>query len=151
MMSDGWRKCSFVAIAGMQIVFFVVFFCFRDIIIAGNSLFHPLTSEEWEWLCQWSRDYQDLQVMAIAYPLASIFSTTIWICYVRHYTPPFKTRHLRASDILIPIIGLALYAPLFYYIKYRVEHYYLWMDLVPREVLSLVLLGLLLSSRKREG
>lgn len=150
-MPDGWRKGSFVAIAVIQILFFVVFLCFREIILTGDPLFHPLTSEEWEWLCQRPHDYQDLQVMAIVYPLASIFSTTTWICCARHYIALFKSRHLRASDILIPILGLALYAPLFYYIKYRAEHYYLWMGMVPAEVLSLILLCLLLSSRKREG
>lgn len=148
-MTGTFRRISLGSIVCIQILFLTVFFLCRDIVIAGSPYFRVLTQEEWAWLCQRPGAPHEGQAVAIVSLFATILSVTVLICYIMQYGALFKSRQLRAFDVLIPIIGCVLYAPLFYYIKYRAEHYYLWMGLVPLKVSTLILLCLLLFDRRR--
>lgn len=44
--------------------------------------------------------------------------------------------------VVIPLVGLSLYIPFFYYITYMADYFHLYMPLVPSEFLSLILLAL---------
>lgn len=148
-MTSTWRKLAYVSIVCMQVLFLVVFFCFREIPVWGLGLFHTSTSEDMEWNRQNPGHPYGDRIVALVYLFITILYPIMGMALSDHYKALFKSRQLRAADILITAAVLALYAPLFYYIKYRAEHFYLWMQIVPVEVLSLILLALLLYARDR--
>jgi hypothetical protein len=127
-------------------VFFVALLFFRDILDPGFSFFRVTTYEEWNWIIEQPSSIPcETQIVAGISFLQTVLSVVIGLGYIKYYW----RRHLHGLDFIIPIIGLLLYAPVFYHIKYVAEHYYLWMSLIPLEIASLILACLLLFARKR--
>jgi hypothetical protein len=135
-----------VCIALVQILFFVTIVFFAKILDPGFSFFRTTSYEEWNWLLDQPESIlHENQVYMVIVCLRDVLFVSIVICFITYYWK----HHLQISSISIPIIGLALYAPIFYHIKYVAEHYYLWMSLIPMEIASLILACLLLFARKR--
>jgi len=42
---------------------------------------------------------------------------------------------------------IVLYFPVYYHIAFRVEHYYLWLDIVAAEIIVLILFALLCTNK----
>lgn len=135
-----------VVLTQIFLVVTAVFFC--DIPLEGFSFFRITTYEEWDWIIQESHKHGN--VLWIKDMISWVQTLlTLYICGGTLYY--YRHTKIRLSDFLIPIIWIAIYAPMFYYIKYHAEHYYLHMSVMPLEILSLNLLSLMVWKYNRNS
>ena len=135
-------KHPFYCIACIQFVFFFVFLFFRDNLYLGYSPFRITTYEEWNWILD-----QGGQNNSWLYGILELMQIVLSIWLIRCFFDYYWKRHMKTSDIIIPLSGLLLYVPVYFFVKYKAEHYYLWMSSIPLEIASLILFCLLCSNK----
>lgn len=141
-----------------QVAFLIEILYLHDMIIIPNSFFsHRLTYEEWNW---YVKQYVGIphedkifffdDLLKLIFVVVDIIGISRLLFEKNGLLPVGKT-----AKIAIPIAGVLAYLPFFFYFKYEVEHYQLYMLFVPVEVLTLILLSLILAglvrSRKMES
>ncbi|MGM9662822.1 MAG: hypothetical protein ACI3WR_07035 [Oscillospiraceae bacterium] len=143
-MKDRLTAVSIVAALAVQALFFAVLLCFRSVPAVGDGFFHVLTRAEWDWLVSQPQTAGELKLVAIVTFLRDILLVTTLLCLgVRLVRRPHRLRDALCA------LWLAAYLPVFFAVR-TVEHYALWMTLLPLEFLSLALLTLTLLQRPRE-
>ena len=139
-----------------QIIFLIEVFAFHDCIIAPNHFFRITTLSEWHWLLQQEPTPYGMGIILISDLLQDIFIVVFIVgifqlFYVKQKILPIRT----LWKIVIPVAGLIMYLPCFYYFKYQAEHYRLYITIIPGEILSLIFLCLILiglaGKRKNDG
>ena len=139
-----WDKFFVLGVVLTQIFFVVTATFFCDIPLEGFSFFRVTTYEEWGWIIQESKKHENiLWIKEISRWIQTLL--TLYICSGTLYY--YCRTKIQLADLLIPIAWLVLYAPMFYYIKYRAAHYYLHMSVLPLEIFSLNLMSLMERNR----
>ncbi len=131
----------------VQALFFAVLLFLRPVLAVGDGFFHVLTPEEWDWLvAQPAAIPNETKVVAIVTGLKVLLLAATLLCIALQYA----RRPLIRRMLLLPLLWLAAYLPVFFAVR-RAAHYYLWMTLLPLEFFSLLLLTVMLLRRQKKA
>lgn len=126
-------------------VFLIDFFWYHDAFTLPDSFFHKLTDMDWVLMRSKSNvefNRIDIITFAVGFTVSIMNGIGIHILLFGwvygHVVLPIPL----TWKIMIPLIGLVLYAPIFYSIKYQADYYHLYMQLAPTGYFSFVLLAL---------
>ena len=125
-------------------VFFVLIICFYDVPAFPVAAFRKLTKIDFTLYMQ-SGDLYDAitritHIVGLAVSMIDFTGIQI-LLYARLYGCrglPIPT----VLKVVVPVAGVLLYSPIYYYIKYRADYFHLYMLLVPVVFLALILLAL---------
>ena len=150
-MKNNPKLWMLTVIGIMQAYFFAAYCLFRNFTSWPISLFLHIVGEERKYSYivgnQWVSNEKGVFIIHyLFWWVMFVFVSNVFLAYYK--SPSFKP--LVTIDFLIPLFGIAIYSPLFYYIKHKITYYYLWMDLIPLEVLSLISAGLLIANHVKE-
>ncbi|SDL06246.1 hypothetical protein SAMN05660472_02543 [Natronincola ferrireducens] len=141
---------SLISIILFNIFFMIMLIWYQDIIILPSDFSRWGITEEYYW---WYMDRPPISnettVIAVNYILKLMFSS-IFLLEVFYIISNNKYKHLvKKKNLLISIIiSSIVYFLSLFFIKYKTEHYRLFMTLISTEILSLILLNLLLRITK---
>lgn len=141
--------CTFlVANLVLLCVFLVDVMIFKEVLALPNAFFHIWTNVEQEMY--WQTADQNTKIVVFS-ELTGILATFInffalqYLLYGHLYSRKVILPIRRAWKISVPLGGLLLYLPIYFYIKYDVTYFLLYMALIPAVILSMVtlILGLI--------
>ena len=135
-----------------QVLFLSLYFIFSDMYLYGTTYFRFMTREEADWLIKYNAaGGYNIVYYAIIDLLRRMI---IFIDLIGLYFLYSKKRNLipipKLWKIIIPAVGILIYIPCFYYIKYDAPHYTMYLALFPVEIFSLVSLGLIIAGKWHE-
>lgn len=128
----------------LLVVFLIEFLCYQDMLTLPDPFFRQWTDWEWEMFTQSSKGDNGIIMLSeiVGFTVSVINLIGIHILLFGriygHVILPIR----KVWKIVIPLIGLLLYLPCFYYIKYLADYCHLYMELVPALFLSFILLAL---------
>ena len=136
-------KCCFLLSAAILAVFLVELIFFYDFVLAGDPLSRYLTEEEWNWLiARPSKSYEPI-VLGISTLVSYFFWLLSIVCIGKLLSAKEAPLRIRRSlKIGVPLLGILLYTPVYYYVKYKAVHYRLYMTYLPLVFFSIILLTL---------
>lgn len=150
------KKDKALMISLISIIFFNVFFIimlieYNDIIVIPNKFFKSITKEYWFWYVDDRIPVINESIIfgitCILKPLlSSIFLLEFfYIIFDKKYINVIGKKNV----MMCLIIGFTIYCLSFLFIKYRAEHYRLFMTLISTEILSIILLNLVLKIKRK--
>lgn len=150
MKKDKALMIFLIFIILFNVFFITMLICYKDIIVLPtNFSLTNVTKEYYFWYLDRPRINNESVIIGITSIVKLIFSVTFlldffYIISNKKYMDVIGKRNV----IISIIIGFVIYCLSFILIKYKAEHYRLFMDLILTEVLSLVVLNLILTLKK---
>ena len=140
---------SLSSIALFNLIFMILLVFYNNIIIIPNKFFKNTSKEYWYWYLDNPAMDNEGIIIGVTFIIKIIFSL-IFLFQIYHLISKNKYRNLiKKKSLLISLfLGLGAYILSFLFIKYRVEHYRLFMTLISTEILSLILLNLVLKLKR---
>lgn len=151
---DSIKKNKVLIISLISIILFNIFFIimlifYNNIIIIPNKFFKSVTKEYYFWYLNKPFVNNESIIIGIAYILKITFSL---ILLLELFYTIFNNKYIKLigkrNIVISLIIGFAIYCLSFLFIKYKAEHYRLFMILISTEILSIILLNLVLKVKK---
>ncbi|GEM_PF-6407810 len=147
MKKDKALMFALISIVLFNIFFIIMLIYYKDIIIIPNNFFKSVTKEY--WYSDRPHVNNESTIMGITWILKIIFSIIFLeeFCYIisnENYINAIKKKNV----VIYSIIGFAIYCLSFLFIKYKAEHYRLFMSLISTEILSTLLLILVLKVKR---
>ena len=152
MKKDINLKIILNSIITFNILFLIMVICYNNIIIIPNKIFINITKEYLMWYFNNpSVPNQRLMIFIteISKMIFSIFSIAqlTYITFDDKYSKIIEKKRV----LLYLIVGFVVWFIHLILIKYNVEHYRLFMNLISTEILSLILLTLVLKIKKYDN
>lgn len=150
MKKDKALMISLTSVILFNIFFMIISIYYNDIIIVTNKFFKSTTKEYWDWysVVRPTVKYESA-ILKITYLVKLMFSLMFLLEFFYIISNDKYINVIGKRKVLINlIIGFTSYCLSFLFIKYKVEHYRLFMSLISTELLSLVVLNLILSFKK---
>lgn len=150
MRKDKALSISLISVILFNIFFMIILIYYNDIIIVINKFFKSTTKEYWDWysVVRLPVKYESI-ILKITYLAKPIF---LLIFLLEFFYIISNDKYInvigKRKVVVSSIIGLTIYFLSFIFIKYKVEHYRLFMTLISAELLSLVVLNLVLTFKK---
>ena len=142
------RVFSTALIVLFQLMFAMCIICYHDVISIAPRYLKPMSAEYWYWLLA-NPQVSNSDAEKIVYSIECFMA--ILLINVMLYIAFDASYHLKTRQIIAPFVcGLIAFGVLRVYVRYVSAHYYLPMCLVPTELLSLILLYLLVITRKKK-
>lgn len=122
---------------------------YNDIIIVANNFFKSVSKEYYLWYLERPIVDNELIIIGVTKILNIVFSVIFlleffYIVFSKKYINEIEKKNV----ILSLLIGFIIYCLSFILIKYRAEHYKLFMILIPTEIFSIILLNLILKVKR---
>ncbi|KGK85804.1 hypothetical protein [Clostridium sp. HMP27] len=150
MKKDKALMICLISVILFSVFFMIILIYYNDIIIVTNKFFKSTTKEYWDWysIVRLSVKYESI-VLKITYLVKTMFSLIfiLELFYIISNDKYIKVIGKR-KVVISSIIGFTIYCSSFIFIKYKAEHYRLFMSLISTELLSLVVLNLVLTFKK---
>lgn len=149
MKKDKALRISLISILLFNVFFIIMLIGYNDIIIIPNSFFKSITKEYYFWYMDRPLVYNESIIMGITWIVKPLFSLIFlleffYIIFNNKYINIFEKKNL----VISLIIGCTIYCLSFLFIKYRAEHYRLFMTFISTEILSIILLNLVLKIKR---
>ncbi|WP_315119502.1 hypothetical protein [uncultured Clostridium sp.] len=149
MKKDKMIMISLISIILFNVFFMIILIYYNDIIIIPNNFFKQLTREYWDWYLDRAPVPNELIVMGITSILEITFSLIFLIEFLYIISNEKYINVIGKKNVVISlIIGFIINCLTSLFIKYKAEHYRLFMTLISIEVSSMVLLNLVLKIKK---
>lgn len=147
MRPAAFRKILFLSIILFQIIFFIFVFAYYNIIIVPNSFFHFTSYNMWNYYV--THHYKNETNIVMASVVIKLLFICIFSMGLAQYLLDKKNVHMlsKAFKIAVILISLSVYLFCFFYIKYQVVHYRLFMSLISVEILSILLFAIIIKER----
>ncbi|WP_459763392.1 hypothetical protein [Alkaliphilus crotonatoxidans] len=129
--------------------FMIMLIYYNDIIIVANNFFKSVSKEYYLWYLERPIVDNELIIIGVTKILNIVFSVIFlleffYIVFSKKYINEIEKKNV----ILSLLIGFIIYCLSFILIKYRAEHYKLFMILIPTEIFSIILLNLILKVKR---
>lgn len=151
MKKDKALMFTLISIILFNIFFIIMLIYYKDIIIITNKFFKSITKEYWDWYCDMYRPTvnNESTIVDITFMLKMLFKLIFlgqffYIIDNEKYINVIKKKNV----VIYSTIGFAIYCLSFLFIKYKAEHYRLFMSLISTEILSILLLSLVLKVKR---
>lgn len=149
MKKDKILMISVASIILFNIFLLIILLFYNDIIILTSKFFKNITKEYYIWFVNRPRISTESNIISITYFIHLLFSIILLLEFVymmlnRRYKDLIEKRYI----ITVIFIGIAIYLLIFLFIKYKIEHYRLFMTLIPTEILSMMLLSIIFKIKK---
>lgn len=149
MKKDRTLMISLISIILFNVFFMIMLIYYSDIIIIVNKFFKSITKEYWFWYLERPDVNNETIIIGVTKLLKIIFSMIfsvefLYIIDNKKYINVIGKKYL----VISLIIGFIIYCLSFLFIKYKAEHYRLFMTLISTEIVSIVLLNLVLKFKK---
>lgn len=136
-----------------QLIFWGLVFFFNKLYLPIMEPFRGLTREEWEWILAQPDYYPDILSATVVlledYARRAMKISGILGLYFLVYRRKSLLVMPRKWKWLLPLLAVVAYVPCFLFVKYWAPHPVLYMDLIPMEVFSLLLLSFILIGKDR--
>ncbi|MEW9094629.1 MAG: hypothetical protein AB2417_06055 [Clostridiaceae bacterium] len=151
MKKDKTLMISLITIILFNIFFMTILICYNDIIILPIKFIKNVTKEYYFWYMDRPPVPNESIIMGITTIVKMIFSLILsleffYIIFNKKYANVIDKKNI----VISIIIGFIFYCLSFLFIKYKVEHYRLFMTLISTEILSMMLLNLILKIKKEK-
>ncbi|MPM76530.1 hypothetical protein SDC9_123528 [bioreactor metagenome] len=150
MKKDKALMICLISVILFSVFFMIILIYYSDIIIVTNKFFKSTTKEYWYWysVVRPTVKYESI-ILKITYLIKPMFSLIFILefFYIISNDKYIKVIGKR-KVVLSSIISFTIYCLSFIFIKYKAEHYRLFMSLISTELLSLVVLNLILTFKK---
>ncbi|MDU1443156.1 MAG: hypothetical protein E6916_06530 [Clostridium cochlearium] len=141
---------SLISIILFNIFFIIILIYYNNIIILVNGFFKSMTKEYYLWFLSRPNISMESTMLNITEFLKMIFSLIFLIEFLYIISNEKYIKLVNKKNTLISlIIGSIIYCLSFIFIKYKAEHYRLFMTLISTEILSIILLNLVLKIKKK--
>ncbi|SNV76905.1 hypothetical protein [Clostridium cochlearium] len=141
---------SLISIILFNIFFIIILIYYNNIIILVNGFFKSMTKEYYLWFLSRPNISMESTMLNITEFLKMIFSLIFLIEFLYILSNEKYIKLVNKKNTLISlIIGFIIYCLSFIFIKYKAEHYRLFMTLISTEILSIILLNLVLKIKKK--
>lgn len=150
MKKDKVLIISLISIILFNVFFMIMLIYYNDIIIVTNKFFKSTTKEYWYWYAEVRPPVKYESIIMGGTSIVKMLFSLIFLLEFFYITSDSKyINKIGKKNIVISlIIGLTIYCLSFLFIKYKAEHYRLFMTLISTEILSLVVLNLVLTFKK---
>ena len=153
------KKCSvpvriwLIWLLVFQLIFWGLFFFFDKLYHPIMEPFRGLSREEWDWIIAQPDFYPDM-LSSMVVLLADCTRKAMKVSGILGlYFLVYGKKSLlvvpRKWKWLLPLLAVLAYIPCFLFVKYWAPHPVLYMDLIPMEVFSLLLLAFILIGKDR--
>lgn len=151
MKKDKALIISLISIILFNVFFIIMLIEYNDIIIIPNKFFKSITKEYWFWYVDDRIPViNESIIFGITCILKPIFSSIFLLEFFYIIFDKKYINEIGKKNVLLSlIIGFAIYCLSFLSIKYRAEHYRLFMTLISTEILSIILLNLVLKIKRK--
>lgn len=141
---------SLISIILFNIFFIIILIYYNNIIILVNGFFKSMTKEYYLWFLSRPNISMESTMLNITEFLKMIFSLIFLIEFLYILSNEKYIKLVNKKNTLISlIIGFIIYCLSFIFIKYKAEHYRLFMTLISTEIFSIILLNLILKIKKK--
>lgn len=147
MRLSAFQKFLFLSIILFQIIFFIFIFAYYNIIIVPNSFFHFTSYNMWNFYVT-HNDKNETNIIMVSIIIKILF-ICIFAMGLAQYLLDKKNAAIfsKAFRIGAILVSLTVYLICFFYIKYQVVHYRLFMSLISVEILSILLFLIMAKER----
>lgn len=147
MRVSAFQKFLFLSIILFQIIFFIFVFAYYNIIIVPNSFFHFTSYNMWNFYVA-HNDKNETNIIMVSIIIKILF-ICIFAMGLAQYLLDKKNAAIfsKAFRIGAILVSLTVYLICFFYIKYQVVHYRLFMSLISVEILSILLFLIMAKER----
>lgn len=135
---------SLISIILFSIIFITILIFYNDIIVLNNSM-KSFTREYYDWYMDsyWNNNYANIEVTT--YIIKMIFGLILllefsYIVSIEKYSNKIDKKNL----VISIIVGILINYFISVSIQNNVEHYRLFMTIIPIQILALVLLNMVL-------
>ncbi|WP_027623188.1 hypothetical protein [Clostridium lundense] len=151
MKKDRVLMISLISAILFSAFFIIMLICYSDIIIIPNTFFKSITKEYWFWYLDDRLPIPNESfIMGITEILKQLFSAIFLLEFIYIISDKKYINEIEKKNVVISlIIGFVIYSFSFLFIKYKAEHYRLFMTLISTEILSIILLNLILKIKKQ--
>lgn len=147
MRLSAFQKFLFLSIILFQIIFFIFVFAYYNIIIVPNSFFHFTSYNMWNFYVT-HNDKNETNIIMVSIIIKILF-ICIFAMGLAQYLLDKKNAAIfsKAFRIGAILVSLTVYLICFFYIKYQVVHYRLFMSLISVEIFSILLFLIMAKER----
>ncbi|BDR74080.1 hypothetical protein K144316041_p10080 (plasmid) [Clostridium tetani] len=143
---DKWSLITLTSIIIFNCFFMTILFYYNNIIIIVNRFFKKTTEEYYFW---WFNrpitNNNESALMELTYIIKIVFLLIFLLEFFYLISNNEYINLIKKRNIIIYLaIGFGIYCVSFLFIKYKAEHYRLFMTLISTEIFSLILLKLVL-------
>lgn len=134
------RNISMLTILFQQILFVVTYFCFRSLVVMPLFKFYNLSREYLERYFDAPKPSyfeHNVEIMKCVLEPEKLFVFILIICIIRLLVIIFSSRRKRTQALVGLAITLAVIGVIIWHGIFTEDLYYLYMRLLPGEVLSL--------------
>ncbi|MBU5484418.1 hypothetical protein KQI86_08765 [Clostridium sp. MSJ-11] len=151
MKKDKTLMISLTSIILFNVFFIIILICYNDIIILPIKFIKNVTKEYYYWYMDRPPIPNESIVIGITTIVKMMFSL---ILSLEFFYTIFNKKYANVIDkkniVISIIIGFTIYCLSFLFIKYKAQHYRLFMTLISTEILSMMLLNLVLKIKKEK-
>lgn len=156
MNLQGFNNDKAVVISLITIILFNIFFMIilifhNDIIIIVNGFFKPITREYYDWFLDQRISVKNEDIISAFSDFFKLLFSSILL--LEFFYIIFNEKYInvigKKATVISLFIGFISYSLCFLFIKYKAEHYRLFMTNISTEVLSLVLLSLIIKYKRK--
>lgn len=153
MKKDKTLMIFLISIILFNVFFIIILTCYNDIIVITNPFFKKITKEYWFWYLDVRPEVNNESfIMGISDILKQLFSAAFLLEFIYMISDKKYISKIEKKNVGISlIIGFVIYSFSFLFIKYKAEHYRLFMTLISTEILSIILLNLILKIKKENS
>ena len=150
MKKDKKLTLSLYSIILFNLLFLISLIFYNDIIIIPNNFFKITSKEYWFWYLDQPPVPNEGITMFVSYSIRIMFSSMFLLQLYGILSNKMYSNLINKKSLLLSVlVGFGTYLLSFLFIKYRVEHYRLFMTLIFTEILSLILLNLVITLKKK--
>lgn len=149
MKNDSILKSALVFIILFNIIFLGVAIFYYDIVSLPGSMFDDLSRETLDWYYNRTKvPYED--TVSFIVQMSKIIFPILFLGVFSYILLDEKNENLNTKGMVVyVIIGHTILGLIYAYMQYNLEYYRLFMELIPVEVFSLVLLATILNIKRR--
>lgn len=143
---------SLISIILFNVFFMIMLICYSDIIVIVNKFLKNVTKEYWFWYLERPNVNNETIIIGVTKLLKIIFSIIFSVEFLHIIDNKKYINIIGKKNLVISlIIGFIIYCLSFLFIKYKAEHYRLFMTLISTEIASMILLNLVLKLKKENS
>lgn len=150
MVKDKNLLFTLMAIIVFNILFIIILAYYYDIITI-NVFVKPPTKEYWYWWLDADQVFLNQSLIISTTSLLKLVFSLIFLLEFFYIMLEKKYKDLisKKNIVISLIVGAIVYSIIFLFIRYKAEHYRLFMTLISTEIFSIILLNLILYVNKK--
>lgn len=149
MKNDSVLRSALIFIVLFNIIFWGITVFYYDIVSLPGSIFDDLNREKLDWYMNRTPIPHENTVSFVA-NMSNFIFPLMFLGFFSYILFEQRYKEINTTRILVFVIfGFTILSLIFAYMKYELEYYRLFMQLIPSEIFSLVLLFTILNIRKQ--